>query len=264
MVAIGQQPLVSIITPVYNGSRYLEDLIQSVLQQNYPHIEHIIIDDGSTDDGATVAILRRYPHLRWWSRENKGQYATLNEGLASAKGTVLGIICADDMYTVPSTISSVVKYWQSHPECGFVYGRFLLVDSSAVLLPYQTHFMGPFATGLLRYTCFISHCSLFVAKEIVVNEAIWFDPSFRCSGDWDWIIRLSKTGHKFGHLDQPLALYRIHGDQISQTATKELKSLEHLKILQKYGTNYYLYLLVKRLLRYRYRILRKLCAIRTR
>src|SRR5438876_704742 len=73
-----------------------DELIKSVLEQDYLHIEHIIIDDGSTDDGATVEVLKRYPHLRWWSRENKGQYATLNEGLATARGSVVGIISADD------------------------------------------------------------------------------------------------------------------------------------------------------------------------
>ena len=79
-------PLVSIVTPVYNGSLYLEEFIRSVLAQDYPRIEHIVIDDGSTDGGATVEILKRFPHLRWWSRENKGQYPTMNEGFAAADG----------------------------------------------------------------------------------------------------------------------------------------------------------------------------------
>ena len=71
-MALTNMPLVSIITPVYNGAEYLNEMIQSVQRQDYPNIEHLIIDDGSQDDGATVAILEKYPHLRWWSRENKG------------------------------------------------------------------------------------------------------------------------------------------------------------------------------------------------
>jgi glycosyltransferase involved in cell wall biosynthesis len=62
-------PLVSIMTPVYNGSKYIEELILSVKSQDYTEIEHIVIDDGSADNGATVDILKRYPHVRWWSRE---------------------------------------------------------------------------------------------------------------------------------------------------------------------------------------------------
>ncbi|MBE3118290.1 MAG: glycosyltransferase, partial [Candidatus Atribacteria bacterium] len=92
-------PLVSIITPVYNGAAFIEELILSVQRQDYPNIEHIIIDDGSRDDGATIAILKRYPHLRWWSRENKGQYATMNEGLEAAKGEFVCFISADDLLT---------------------------------------------------------------------------------------------------------------------------------------------------------------------
>ena len=62
--------LVSIITPTYNGAEYLDEMIQSVLQQDYLNIEHLIIDDGSQDNDATLAILRKYSHLRWWSRPN--------------------------------------------------------------------------------------------------------------------------------------------------------------------------------------------------
>src|SRR5512142_3060691 len=90
-------PPVSMVTPVYNGAEYLEDLIHSVLSQDYPNIEHIIIDDGSQDSGATVAILRKYPHLHWWSRPNKGQYATMNEGLLAARGDILCFVNADDL-----------------------------------------------------------------------------------------------------------------------------------------------------------------------
>lgn len=109
------QPLVSIITPVYNGQKYLAELIESVREQAYPNIEHIIIDDGSTDDGATLAILRHYPHLRWWSRENRGQYATMNEGLESAKGELVCFVSADDVL-LPGAIRCVVEILRRNPE----------------------------------------------------------------------------------------------------------------------------------------------------
>src|SRR5574341_2572398 len=83
------KPLVTIMTPVYNGAAYLEELIASVRDQDYPYVEHLIIDDGSTDNGVTVEILRKYPHLRWWSRPNQGQYATMNEGLQAAQGELI-------------------------------------------------------------------------------------------------------------------------------------------------------------------------------
>lgn len=255
---IGKEPLVSIITPVYNGSEYLDELISSVQQQDYPHIEHIIIDDGSTDDGATVAILKRYPHLRWWSRENKGQYATLNEGLAAAKGSIVGIISADDKYVVPSTLSAVIEFWQSHPECGCIYGRTLRMDGKGALLPLDpTLRQGPFPAWFLRYSLLIPHCSLFVAKSLVIDKEIWFDPSFRYAGDWDWIIRLSQVS-RFGYLDQPLSLYREHPVQATQQASQKNWSLEIRKILKRHKANYAFYLFLV----YQHRVMKGLWILR--
>jgi glycosyltransferase involved in cell wall biosynthesis len=233
MDAIDKQPLVSIITPVFNGAKYLDELIRSVLEQDYPHVEHIVIDDGSTDNGATVAILKRYPHLRWWSRENKGQYATQNEGLAAAQGSIVGVICADDKYVAPSTLSSVVRYWNLHPECGCVYGRTLRMDSDGNPLSVDGDYRRkPFPVWLLRYRLFLSHCSLFVSRQLVLDKSIWFDTSFRYFGDWDWIIRLSMAG-QFGYLDQPLSVYREHPGQTTQQVGMKLCKLETRRILQK-------------------------------
>jgi len=258
MAPIGKQPLVSIITPVFNGAEYLDGLIKSVLEQDYLHIEHIIIDDGSTDDGATVEVLKRYPHLRWWSRENKGQYATLNEGLAAARGSVVGIISADDKYVAPSTFSSVVQYWHSNPECECVYGRTLRMDSKGDLLPLDPTLRAePFPAWFLRYSLLIQHCSLFVAKALVVDKKIWFDPSFRYAGDWDWIIRLSMAG-RFGYLDQPLSLYREHPAQTRQRVSQEGLNREVRRILQRYKANPVLYWLLV----YQHRFLKGLWILR--
>lgn len=239
---VGERPLVSIVTPVYNGSEYLEELIISVQKQDYPYIEHIVIDDGSNDDGATLAVLKRYPHIRWWSRSNKGQYATLNEGLLATRGSVVGIISADDKYIEPSAISDVIKFWNRHPECGWVYGKTLHIDSQGKLLPLDpTLRQAPFPPWLIRYSLLISHCSLFVAKTLVVDKEIWFDPTFRYAGDWDWIIRLSQAS-KFAYLDQPLSQYREHPVQATQQASNKSWSLEMRRILKRYKSNYFFYL----------------------
>lgn len=252
--------MVSIITPVYNGSEYLEELIRSVQQQDYSHIEHIIIDDGSTDGGATVAILKRYPHLRWWSRENKGQYATLNEGLAAAKGDIVGIISADDKYVVPSALSAVIEFWQSHPECECIYGRTLRIDSKGSLLPLDpTLRQEPFPMWFLRYTLLISHCSLFVTKTLVTDKGIWFDPSFRYAGDWDWIIRLSQAS-RFGYLDRPLSLYRDHPVQTTHQAGQKILALEVRRILKRYKASYVFYLYLV----YQHRIIKGLWILKSR
>jgi len=91
-------PKISIITPSYNQGKYIEDNIQSVLNQNYINFEHIIIDGGSTD--STVEILKKYPHLKWVSESDEGQSDALNKGLAMSTGEIIGWINSDDYYEV--------------------------------------------------------------------------------------------------------------------------------------------------------------------
>lgn len=263
MVFTDQQPLVSIITSVRNGAVYLEDTIQSVLRQDYPNIEHIIIDDGSNDEGATVAILKRYPHLRWWSRENRGIYATLNEGFAAATGSILVNISADDMYVVPSAISAVVNYWQSHPSLGCIYGRLLYVDKDGLPLPVQMHPAGPWPTWLLRYVFFTALPSLFVSREITIKENLWFDDSLQLAADWDWVIRLAKTGCKFGYLNRYLGMHRIHNGQASRVKLQTMHHERH-EICRRYGMSYPLLLVVDRVLGYPSVVLKALWILRTK
>lgn len=93
------EPLVSIVTPSFNQGRFIEETILSVKNQNYPHIEHLIIDGGSTDE--TLDVIRRYEgtyNLRWVSEPDEGQADALNKGFRLARGEVLGWLNADDTY----------------------------------------------------------------------------------------------------------------------------------------------------------------------
>jgi glycosyltransferase involved in cell wall biosynthesis len=237
---INDKPLISVITPVYNGAEYLDELIQSVLQQNYPYIEHIIIDDGSNDNGATVAVLKKYSHLRWWSRENKGQYATLNEGLTSAKGDIVSIICADDGYFSVNTFQDVVNYWQMQSDCDGVYGRTVVMNSESVadtVALYPTLVAGSKLSRLIRHTpIFIQHCSLFVSRSLIIGQNIYFDTKYRYAGDWDWLIRLAQAGNLI-YTPQPVSKYREHSGQLSQQSRYKLRQ-ESRAILQQYQGSY--------------------------
>src|SRR5438309_5772154 len=117
-------PLVSVVTPSLNQGAYIEETIRSVLDQDYPRIEHIVVDGGSTD--GTLEILRRYPHLTWVSEPDGGQADAVNKGFRLAEGEIFGWLNADDLY-LPGTISAAVAVLRE-TGCGLVHGGWRQID----------------------------------------------------------------------------------------------------------------------------------------
>jgi glycosyltransferase involved in cell wall biosynthesis len=212
-VALNTSPLVSIITPVFNGAEYMDELIQGVLNQSYPKIEHLIIDDGSQDEGATISILKKYPHLRWWSRENKGQYPTMNEGLLEAKGEIVCFISADDLIS-QDAVKSVLKYLSSHSELDGVFGVTRFVDQAGHSMAHPIPFQKA-PISFVPYFAHIPHCSLYIKKSSLLQAQLLFDPSLKYVGDYDWMIRISRSGLKIGRINYELSRVRIHENQTS-------------------------------------------------
>jgi len=229
------QPLVSIVTPVYNGSRYLEDLIRSVLAQDYPNIEHVIIDDGSTDGGETISILKRYPHLRWWSRPNKGQCRTVNEGFSAAQGSILTAINADDMYAGPSAIGSAVRHLISCPRHAGVFGYTIYMDETGKPLPVHPPRRLPW--WALSSYLFVVQCSLLFRADILKNGQMFPDPSLRYRWDRDWILRMVHAGFRFAYLDQPIGAFRYHASQVTQSTPRAALTAEDLLIDQRFSVS---------------------------
>jgi glycosyltransferase involved in cell wall biosynthesis len=214
-------PLVSIITPVFNGAKYIEALIHSVHAQDYPRIEHIIIDDGSRDAGDTVAILKKYPHLHWWSRENRGQYATMNEGLAAAQGEIVCFVCADDRLA-DGAVRWVMEFIKGYPDCGGVYGfTGFIHENGKTYLPVVPFRNSPFK--YYAYLWHVQHCSLYIRKDLLVEKNLFFNPQLHYVGDYDWIIRLLHSGSKIGHVKKTLSWIRLHDSQTSACNRKKMK-----------------------------------------
>ncbi|MBL8091480.1 MAG: glycosyltransferase [Anaerolineales bacterium] len=121
--------LISIITPSYNQAKYLGQTIQSVLTQDYPNIEYIVIDGGSND--GSVDIIKKYQDkfTYWVSEKDKGQAEAINKGFAKANGEIIAWLNSDDYY-LPNTISQVVKTFEENPDAVLIYGNMLAVDEN--------------------------------------------------------------------------------------------------------------------------------------
>jgi glycosyltransferase involved in cell wall biosynthesis len=204
------------------------------LQQEYPNIEHLIIDDGSKDDGATIAILRKYPHLRWWSRENKGQYETMNEGLLAAQGEVVCFVSADDVIA-PGAITSSMEFLARSPNYDGVFGITNYIDKRSKIHTYLIPFRKA-PISFYPYFAHISHCSLYIRRSSLQEHRLIFDSSLRYVGDYDWMIRIYKSGLRIGRLDQELSKVRIHDDQASQKY-KDASRVETRKVVRTHRIN---------------------------
>ena len=121
-------PRITVVTPSFNQGRFLEETIQSVLYQDYPNLEYIVIDGGSTDGSSD--IIRRYSdQLAYWvSRPDRGQTDALIQGFGRASGDVLCWLCADDVWE-PGTLREVGRIFASQPETRAVYGDAAFVDA---------------------------------------------------------------------------------------------------------------------------------------
>jgi glycosyltransferase involved in cell wall biosynthesis len=210
-------PLVSIVTPSLNQGRFIRDTIESVLNQDYPRLEYIVVDGGSTD--GTLDILRHYnDRLYWISEPDRSQAHALNKGWRMARGEILGWLNSDDTYR-PGAVEVVVKAFLSHPEAGGIYGDCDYISATGALLEkYET---GPFdfATFFRTSRSPIPQPSMFI-RRAVYEDVGPVNESLQLVIDWEYWLRVGMK-YPILYLPQTLATYRVHGS--SKSATESLR-----------------------------------------
>jgi len=201
-----EEPLVSIITPSYNHARFIEATIQSVLMQDYPRIEYLIVDGGSND--GTVDLIKKYSDkLSWWvSEKDKGQTDAINKGFNRAKGDILAWLNSDDTFE-PGAVTAAVKYLQEKPEVGMVYGDCNFINEHGKVI-------GKFNSAQTDYHLLRQGYVHIPQQTMFFRRELWeqvgpLDPSFYFAMDYDlWIRIAAKCEIKY--VSQTWANFRIH------------------------------------------------------
>jgi glycosyltransferase involved in cell wall biosynthesis len=200
-------PLVSIITVCYNAADALTHTLESVAQQTYPHIQHVIVDGASTDH--TPEVIKRFPHACFYSEPDEGIYDAMNKGLSYAYGDYVLFLNAGDTLHAPDTLQ---KIFEQLPEGDVYYGDVMMVDAwyrplglrseiTPHKLPANLHWKS------LRFGMLVSHQAFIVRRGIAPH----YDLSHPYSSDIDWVIRCLKRARKVVHTQQIIAHFQIGG-----------------------------------------------------
>jgi glycosyltransferase involved in cell wall biosynthesis len=201
-------PKISIITPSFNQEKFLEKTILSVLNQNYPNLEYIIVDGGSTD--GSLEIIKKYEkQLAWWiSEKDEGQVAAINKGLRRATGIWVGWQNSDDIY-FKNTFNDLILEIKKNPEAGLIIEDMFLIDDKDRPIR-DLRYVKPTYKSVLVEGMVLCNQSAFWLRDIH-NKIGFLDEQYEYSFDYEWFLRLLKHT-KAKHVNKIWGCFRQHQD----------------------------------------------------
>ena len=225
-------PLVSIVIPAYNHAGYLAQAIDSVLAQDYPRIELIALDDGSTDD--TRKVLAGYDSRFFWeSHQNMGQAQTLNKGWGMSKGKYLSYLAADD-FLLPGAVRTSVEKLKADPGIVLTYCDFNLVDSQSRILRRKRVTGFSYRDLAVRIICQPGP-GVFFRRDAFQRAGFW-DGFLKQIPDYEYWLRLGLEG-KFERIPEVLAAYRVHDQSYSFSPVNGSRAEEIVNVISAHFRN---------------------------
>ncbi|MBE9179728.1 glycosyltransferase [Oculatella sp. LEGE 06141] len=225
-------PKISIITPSYNQAQFLEATLQSVLDQNYPNLEYIVIDGGSTD--GSVDIIQRYAdRLHYWvSEPDRGQTEALEKGFQKATGDILGWLCSDDLLE-PWTLKDIADLFSNQPSMQVVYGDTTWIDTDGQTIKPRKEL--PFNRFIFLYEHnFIPQPSTFWRRSLY-EKVGGLNDEFDVAMDADLWLRFSEYA-QIHHIRKSWSKMRIYPAQKTQRLLVR-KNVEKQLLRQRYFGN---------------------------
>jgi glycosyltransferase involved in cell wall biosynthesis len=218
--------LITIVTPSLNQSRFLEETIQSVIRQDYPYIEHIVIDGGSTD--GSIDVIKKYDqHISYWvSEPDTGQSSAINKGFAKATGQIFAWLNSDDLL-MPSAIRIAAQYLMKYPDIGVVYGDRLHIDSKGNVIGIN---QGPsYKQNMFKRNFTLPQETVFFRKEIF-EKVGGLDEALHFAMDFDLWCKMCKITN-MRHIPFFMGCFREHesAKSIAVHRSEENDAVKYLK-----------------------------------
>lgn len=222
-------PKISIVTPSFNQGEYLEETIRSVLTQNYPNLQYVIMDGGSTDQ--SVSIIERYADRldAWVSEPDQGQADAINKGFARCDGEIMGWLNSDDLL-LPNALHHIGRHFAENPQTNIVCGFRRFAIGHQRTRGRWVH-LEPDRFSLQRH-CYIAQETTYWRRSVweAVGE---LDPTFQFTLDYDLWQRMLVAGYAFELIPYYLGLFRLH--EASKTVSQNcIRIVEHRRIYQRY------------------------------
>jgi glycosyltransferase involved in cell wall biosynthesis len=229
---MNSKPLVSIIIPSFNQSRFIEETLESVISQDYPNIELIVIDGGSTD--GSVEIIKRYADKidYWESEKDRGQSHAINKGYEKSTGQIVNWLCSDDVL-FPGVVTKIVDAFEQNPEACGVFGSAVFTNAnSEVIAPLPVSYGG--FNELLRFWGFksdLNQPSCYFRRSLIEKAGYYLNEDYHHAMDYDFWCR-SLKGQVLIDLGIPIATFRRHEE--AKTTSSDTYLDEKLVISRRY------------------------------
>lgn len=220
-------PKVSIVTPCLNAERYIKEAVESVLAQDYPYVEHIVVDGASTD--GTLEILANYAHLTVITEPDKGLYDALNKGIGRANGELIGWLNADDLYA-DNAFWKVVKAFRDAPSAELICGLSQIfadengVEKVVAWRPFSES--SAFSSGQINHSAVLLNAT-FLTRALY-DRVGQFDTSYKISSDKDYLIRLALMRPHTVTMGDLIYRYRQHEASLTVKSVQDDTTAEHI------------------------------------
>ncbi|MBB3133613.1 glycosyltransferase involved in cell wall biosynthesis [Rhizobium pisi] len=222
-------PRISLVTPSFNQTKFVGMTLDSVLAQHYPDLQYIVQDAVSSDGSQAILANYRDRGVDIIVEADKGQTNALNRGFARSSGEIMAYLNSDDML-LPGTLHLVGRYFRDNPSVEVIYGNRLVVDEQGSeigrwILPGHDE-------EILRFVDYVPQETMFWRRGLWERVGAGFDERFHFAMDWDLILRFMQAGAVFNHVPELFGLFRVHGNQKSQTdfrerGAREMAELRH-------------------------------------